>query len=92
MTPAVLHRRPRRFFGKNAIQLAQVIGRMSGQKSELFQWLALRLRFAAEKDGLPTDSGASRVRLHEPDAPSRELLTGGAARDALGRADAAGQP
>jgi hypothetical protein len=32
-------------------------GRLTGQKSKLFQWLALQLRFAADKDNLPTDSG-----------------------------------
>jgi hypothetical protein len=31
--------------------------RLTGQNSELFQWLALQLLFAADKDSLPTDSG-----------------------------------
>jgi hypothetical protein len=31
--------------------------RLTRQKSELFQWLASQLRFAAEKDSLATDSG-----------------------------------
>ena len=60
--------------------------RLTGQKPALYQWLALQLRFAADKDSLANRFGGdSRVRLHSPNAPSRELLTGGAARDALGR-------
>jgi hypothetical protein len=31
--------------------------RLTGQNSKLFQWLALQLLFAADKDSLPTDSG-----------------------------------
>jgi hypothetical protein len=36
------------------------------------QWLGLQLRFAADKDSVPTDSGgACRVSLHAPNARLR---------------------
>src|SRR5262249_11566115 len=42
--------------------------RLTRQKSELFQRLALQLRFAADKDSLPTDSGHFVPVLLDPAA------------------------
>jgi hypothetical protein len=60
------------------ILLAQVTRRnvrLTGQKSELCQWLALQPRFAADKDSLPIDSGGA-VCIHQTRLRVN-LLTGG---------------